>query len=184
MASKTEKALMAALAQMQAQITKMGEPSNNPAQQYLTNEALAGADWLKKGDYSQLPKGMFFDFKGPVEQNTQYKKALNVNQGGTFALGDGAGAGQAMGIQKQYLSDKFARDASQNYQDNVSNAATNVRGGLASAAGAKSNNDQAVMSALQGMTGILGSIPQKQPWYSGLMGAVGNIGGALINKKY
>lgn len=166
---------MAALAQMQTQIAKMSDPASNPAQQYLTNEALAGAEWFKKGDFREKPKGMFFDFKMPSEQNDQYKKFANVNQGGTFALGDNSGSGQAMGIQKQYLGDKFARDASQNYQDNVANAGQNVRGGLGAAAGAKSQNDSAVMSALQGMTGILGQMPQKEPWWKSVLGGVMGI---------
>lgn len=182
MASKTEKALLAAIAQMQTQIAQMQDPKSNPAQQYLTNEALAGADWLKKGDYSQLPKGMFFDFQMPSEQNRQYKKMIDVGQGGTFALSDNSGRGQAQDIQKQYLSDKFARDASQNYQTNVANAAQNVRGGLQAAAGSKSQNDQAIMSALHGLTGTLASIPKKEPWWksvvSGGLGALGQWAGA------
>lgn len=180
MASKTEKALLAAIAQMQSQIAKMQEPANNPAQKYLTDEALAGADWLKKGDYSALPKGMFFDFKMPSEQLDQYKKFSNVNQGGTFALGDNGGQGQRMNIEKQYLSDKFARDASQNYQDNIRGAAQNIRGGLTAAAGAKSQNDTAIMQALQGLTGSLSSMPKQQPWWTSLFGPAAQIASSFI----
>jgi len=179
MASKTEKALLAAIAQMQAQIAKMQEPSSNPAQQYLTNEALAGAEYFKKGDFSQKPKGMFFDYQMPAEQNEQYKKMANISQGGTFALGDSGGQTGAQGIQTKYLSDKFARDASQNYQNNVKDAASNVRGGLGAAAGAKSQNDGQIMSALQGLTGVLGSMPQKTPWWQTLLGSAGGMLGGL-----
>jgi len=182
MASKTEKALLAAIEGMKAQIAKMQEPSQNPAQQFLTNEALSGADWLKKGDYSQKPAGMFFDFKGPAEQVEQYKKFSNVSQDGTYALADGGGRGEAQNLQKQYLNDKFARDASQNYQDNISNAAGNVRAGLGAAADAKSGLDTRVMSAMQGLTGILGSMPQKTPWWQSILGPAAQIGSSLITK--
>lgn len=182
MGKKTERMLRDAIAQMQAQIAQMQRPESNPAQQYLTNQALEGAEWMKKGDYSQLPKGMFFDFKTPVEETDRYKKLVNINQGGTFALGDGAGAGKAMKIQNQYLTDKFARDASQNYQDNVSNAGMKIRGGLEQAAGAKSGQDAAVISALQGLTSSLSSMPQKTPWWQTLLGQSGSIVGSILSK--
>ncbi len=169
MSKKVEKALLAAIQQMQTQINKMNDPASNPAQQYLTNEALDGANWLKKGDYSQMPKGMFFDFKNPVEQNEQYKKLANVNQGGTFALADQTGRGQAQGIQSKYLSDKFARDASQNYQDNIAGAAGNIRAGLGAAAGAKTGLDSQIFGALQGMSGTLQAMPKKTPWWQSLL---------------
>lgn len=180
MASKIEKALLATIQQMQAEIKKMSDPANNPAQQYLTNEAIAGADWLKKGDFSQLPKGMYFDFKNPVEQNEQYKKLANVNQGGTFALADGSGRGDAQGIQSKYLSDKFARDASQNYQDNIANAAGNIRSGLGAAAGAKTGLDQQIFGALQGMSGTLQAMPQKKPWWQSLLSGGLSAAASLI----
>lgn len=190
MASKT-KALLAAIEGMKAQIAKMQEPSQNPAQQFLTNEALTGAEWLKKGDYSQKPAGMFFDFKGPAEQIEQYKKFSNVSQDGTYALAaggggattnDGGGRGEAQNLQNKYLQDKFARDASQNYQDNISNAAGNIRAGLGAAADAKSGLDSRVISAMSGLTGILGSMPQKTPWWQSILGPAAQIGSSLIAK--
>ena len=51
-----------------AAIKNMQNPASNPAQNALTNEALAAADVIKKGDFTHLPKGMFFDFDSPVEQ--------------------------------------------------------------------------------------------------------------------
>lgn len=161
----------------------MQNPAANPAQNFLTTEALSGADFLKKGDYSQLPKGMFFDFKMPGEQLDQYKKFANVNQGGTFALANGAsgdmgGRTNATALQGKYLKDKFARDASQNYQDNISLAAGNIRGSLQNAAGAKSNTDASVISALQN---LYGSPALNKPGIGGaLLGMAGQLGGAAI----
>lgn len=182
MASKAEKRMEAMIAQMQAQISKMSEPKNNPALDFLTNEALSGAEYLKKGDYSQMPKGMFFDYKNPVEQNQQYKKAINVNQGGTFALADNGGAGNAMGLQKQFLSDKFARDSAQNYQDNISNSAGSIRSALGGVASGKGEQDTRIMSAMQGLTGILGAMPEKKKWWESIIGPAAGIAGSLITK--
>lgn len=169
---KKDKALEALIRQMQAQIAAMQNPASNPAQQYLTNEALAGADWLKKGEYRSLPKGMFFNFKQPTEQLEQYKKYADVNQGGTFALSDNSGMGKAGAIQKNYLTDKFARDASQNYQDNITGAAHDIRGALHSAADAKGSQDSRIFGALQGIGGVISSMPNKVPWWQKLLGGV------------
>lgn len=171
--SKEQKRLMAELS---AAIASLRNPASNPYQQYLGNEALAGAEYFKKGDFSTLPKGMFFDFQMPVEQLKQYKKLANVNQGGTFALAQGGNGGKsrAQQLQSQYLGDRFARDAAQNYQDNIARAADRVKGGLAQAAGERSSNQQAIISAL-------GNMYQLQPEKKGFNwgGILGGIGGAL-----
>ncbi len=177
--SREEKALYAQLTQA---IAAMQNPKSNPAQDYLTTESLAGAAFLKKGDFSQLPKGMFFDFQMPGEQNTMYKKYADVNQGGTFALANnqgqqGAKTG-AQALQSKYLSDRFARDASQNYQNNISNAAQNIRGGLSAAAGAKSGTDATVISALGN---LYSAMPKKKPFsWTDLIGPAAAIGAAAI----
>lgn len=163
-----------------AAIKSMQDPKNNPAQDYLTKEALAGADFLKKGEFSQLPKGMFFDFTLPSETIKQYNKFSNVGREGSFALGDTGGQGAAMGLQSKYLGDKFARDASANFQENIRGAAGNIRGGLASAAGAKSGNDQAVISAFQN---LLGSPMLNKPSMLGsILGMAGSLGSAAIGR--
>jgi len=169
--------------QLLAAITKLQNPENNKAQNFLTTEAMAGAEFLKKGDFSQLPKGMFFDFKMPAEMMNAYKKAINVNQGGTFALaggggGDMGGRTKAQSLQSKYLSDKFARDSAQNYQDNIANAAGNIRGSLAQAAGATTQNQMGVIGALQG---LYGSPALNKPGIGGqLLGMAGSLGGAAL----
>ncbi len=174
--SKEQKALYA---QMTAMLAQMQNPATNPAQQYLTNEALAGADYLKKGDFSTLPKGMFFDFKMPQEDIARYKKLTNVNQGGTFALANNMGAGgrsKAQALQGKYLSDRFARDTQQNYQDNISKASGNIRGGLQQAAGYKTNQDSAIMSALNQ---TYQHAPKGFNWGS-LLGGIGGMASSFI----
>lgn len=169
----------AVYAEMMALLKKMQNPEENKAQNFLTTEALAGADWLKKGDFSQLPKGMFFDFQMPAEQMRQYEKASNVGRTGTFALGDHGGMGAAVKTQSQFLGDKFARDAAQNYQNNVRGVGDKVQNSLIQASGAKSQNDSAVITALQN---LYGSPALNKPGVGGaLIGAIGGIGGGLMN---
>lgn len=163
--------------QMTALIAQMQKPQSNPAQEWLTNQALSAANTLSTGEYSkQLPKGMFFDFQMPSERNAQYKKLANVNQGGTFALANQGGAGarsQAQALQGKYLADRFARDSSQQYQNDITNAWQNVRQGLGQASGYQTNQQQAVLGALGN---LYSSMPQKQsPWGS----ILGLAGGAL-----
>lgn len=167
----------AIFSQLQAQIAAMNNPKSNPAQDYLSTEALAGADYLKKGEFSKLPRGMFFNFQMPAEQINQYKKYADVNQGGTFGLANNGGRSKATALQGQYLKDKFARDAGQNYQNNISDAATNIRGGLAQAAGASSNNASAVTSALGNLYNSIPRYAPKKPFDFG--STIGGILGAL-----
>jgi len=173
--------------QLLASIKAMQNPANNQAQNALTTEALAGPDVLKKGEYRSLPKGMFFNFENPTQQLEQYKKFANVNQGGTFALAANGAAGDSMGgrskatdLQGKYLKDRFARDSSQNYQNNISLAAQNIQGALGQAAGAKGQTDANVISALQN---LYGSPALNKPGMMGsILGLAGSLGSAAIGK--
>lgn len=168
--------------QLLAAINKLQNQDSNPAQKWLTNEALAGADWLKKGEFSSLPKGMFFDFQNPAEQMKQYQKYANVSADGTYALGDGSGSTEgrsaAQGLQSKYLKDKFARDASQNYQNNITGAANNIRGALGGAANASAQNSQQVISALSGLYGSP-ALNRPSGWGS-VLGMIGGLGSSAL----
>ncbi len=170
--SKEQKALFK---QMTELIKQMSNPASNPSQQWLSNEALSAANTLKTGEYSkQLPKGMYLNFQDPAERNAQYKKLANVNQGGTFALANNGNAGErtaAQALQGKYLSDRFARDSSQQYQNDISNAWNNVRSGLGQASGYQVNNQGAVMNALQG---AYQNAPQKTNWFSSILPLAGS----------
>lgn len=167
----------------------------NPAQDALTSNALAGNDYFQKGDYSSMPKGMFFNFQQPAEALDQYKKYANVGQGGTYALAQGNSGGRtaATAQQGQFLQDRFARDASQNYQNNIANAASNVQNALGQSSGAnlqsqsldlqgqQVNNNQG-----QALLGTLGSLANSYINKPGLWGSIlglgGQLGAAAINK--
>lgn len=181
------------LAKQQA-ITPWSQKAN-PAQDALTSSALAGNDWLQKGDYSQLPKGMFFNFQQPAEALDQYKKYANVGQGGTFALAQGnpGGRSAATGLQGQFLQDRFARDASQNYQNNIANAGSQIQSALGQSSGANLQSQaldlqgQQVNNNLsQGTLGMLGSLSNsyinKPSIWSSILSAGAGIGAAAINK--
>lgn len=163
--------------QLLAAITALQKPESNPAQNALTQEALSSADYFKKGDFSSMPKGMVFDFKAPQEQMKQYQNLTNVGNEGTFALG--ADGGDSQKIAKNYLNDKFARDASQNYQDNISGAANKTKDMLAQAAGAKGQTDNSVISAL---SSLYQNMPKSNGWLGGLLSMGGALGSAALTK--
>jgi len=170
----------AIFAKLTAALDKQANPAENPAQQFLTNQALAGADFINKGDFRTLPKGQYFNFEMPEEQLKQYKEAVNVGNEGSFALGDNEGAGKSMELSKQYLIDKFARDSSLNFQNNIAQANENVNQGLQQASGYQTNQNSAVISALQGAMQVA---PKGFRWSSLLPGAISgaaNVASGLL----
>lgn len=182
MGNKQDRAREEALfRQLMAEITALRTPAANPAQTFLQNEAMAGGEWLKKGEFSSKPGNIFFDFKLPGENLEQYKKFADVNQGGTFALSDNGGRSQATGIQNKYLKDKFARDASQNYQDNIGRASGTIRDSLAQASGASSSNNSAVINALGGMYQSLLNKPKNPSPFGQIMQSIGQVGSAALS---
>lgn len=175
--------LLAAIANMNK------PPPENKAQNYLTDQAVAGAEFLKKGEFNQMPKGMFFNFDTPVQQLDTYKKLSNVNQGGTFALANGGadvgGRSNATQLQGKYLTDKFARDASQNYQNNITNAAGNIQGALNQASNAQFGANGQLMSNNANVASAYGNLLgsnylNKPSIWSSVLGAVGQIGSSAI----
>lgn len=167
--------------EMRRYLQRLQDDDNNPAQKWLTQHALGAANWLTQGDYSQLPKGMFYNFEMPEESNRRAKRAFDVNQLGTFSLGDNGGRTKAAGLQTQYLKDRFARDTSLNYQNNIAQAAGNIQNALAQASGAKTGMDSQIISAFNS----LNQSPWLKRgggnnWLGGLMQAGAQIGSAFI----
>lgn len=164
-----------------AAIKNMQNPAANPAQNALTTEALAAADFFKKGDFTSLPKGMIFDFDNPVQQRENYLKTMNAGNEGTFALGAGTGGGdgaaRSADTQGKYLNDKFARDAAANYQDNVREASGRAQNMLTQAAGSTQQNQSSIVGALQN---LYGAVPKGNSWLGGLLSMGGAIGSAAL----
>lgn len=167
-------------------------PVNN-AQNELDSQAMAGADYFKKGDFSSMPKGMFFNFDQPGQALDRYKKFANVNQGGNFALADQGGRGAATALQGKYLQDRFARDASANYQSNIANAADNVRGGLLQSSNAGFQNagldfqsynakNQLNSSSINALGGLMNSPYLNKPgFWSAVLPFLGKFGADALS---
>lgn len=169
------------------------KPENKPLD-YLTQQAIQGADLLKSRDYRDLSKNgnMFFDFQLPAEQQKARAMAYNANQTGTFALGSGgnSGATKAFGLQDKFLKDKFARDTAQNFQDNIQQAGANIRGGLATAAGGTADANAQEIARQQAILGSFTDLYKfkkstNQAATTGLMsGIIGGVGSALAGVKW
>lgn len=166
-----------------AEIRNLRNPANNPAQNLLTQDALAAGEQLRKGDFTNLQKGIYLDFDNPAQEREQYQKLANVGREGTFALGGGTGGGEgaarSLDTQAKYLADRFSRDASANFQDNVRSAAARVRDALGQSSGYQQNNQQSIISAL---SNLYGSLPKGNGFLGGLLGMVGGLGSAAITK--
>jgi hypothetical protein len=159
-------------------------PPVNEAQKFLTDTALKDARFLEGGDFRNTPRSMFLNFDSPIEERKRYEMQTNANQTGTFALGNNGALGQATALQGNYLKDKFARDSSQNFQNNIATAATNVRGALGQASSAElqrqgfqSEREMAILNALAGMYSNKKSGSNA---LSSILGTVGQVGGAAL----
>jgi hypothetical protein len=149
--SKDKKKAAKTLEDLTKKIADLSNPESNPAQNYLTQEAIQGAEYFKKGDYSSVPKGMFFNFQSPVDQMKQFDNYSNVGKEGNYALADNEGMGNAISLAGDYRKNLFARDASQNFQNNIAGASDTIRGALGQASGAKGATDASTINALQGL---------------------------------
>lgn len=142
----------AELKALQDEVTSLKNvQKSNPAQNFLTTSAIDAANQLKAGDFSQLPKGQFFNFNNPIEEAKQFENFENVGKEGRFALADNGGMTNAFKLAGDFRKNKFARDASQNFQDNVANASANVTTQLGQAAGATNENNMNVINAMTGL---------------------------------
>lgn len=181
--SKEEKAAYASLT---AAIANLQNPKTNPAQDALTTRALAGANYLQQGEFSQSapPPGQLYNFQMPQQQLDMYKKYANVNQGGTFALanngtsGDMSGRTSATALQSKFLSDKFARDVGQNFQNNIQGFGSEIENELGQASGYQANNSAQAVNALSGL--LSNPALKKTDWLGPLLGSVGTLGAAAM----
>lgn len=165
-------------------------PENKPLD-YITQQALAGAEKLKSRDYRSLGDdgNMFFDFQLPAEQMKARAKAFNANQTGIFGLADNAGAGAGTKLASSYLKDKFARDTAQNFQNNIQQAGANIRGGLATAAGGvadanaqEMNRRLAIMNQFSDLYKFKKQANSSGGILGGILGAASSVGAAAITK--
>ena len=140
----------------------------SPLQTKLEGMAGDTLDWASKGDYTNRPKNIFFDYYTPAMKKRQRELTMNAGGQGIFALGTANPTQLAMA--KQNLADEQAeRDAAQYEQD--------VRQGV-SAAGATAGDlaqmDQVRRLGVLGQTaGLYGTAlgkPREPSWWEKLLG--------------
>lgn len=183
---KETKALYAKLTQMLDKQMNTPPPVNK-AQEYLTNQSLQAAKDFETSNFATLPKNMFMNFQRPAEQRQQRELLMNAGTTGTFGLADAGGQTASTRIQNEYLKDRFARDTSQNFQDNIGAAAANIQNALANASGAEAGRIAWEDQRMMGVTGMLSNLYQfkKQTNQQGnlfgtILGAGAQVAGAAL----
>lgn len=149
-------------------------------EQALTSEATGLMDWIKKGDYTQRPKNLFFNYADPAARNRQRELQMNAGPQGISALGQGANA-NLLALNRQNLNDTWARDTAGQYESDVSQAGIRASGMLGDVAGLENAREQGALGATTSGYNIN---MQKIPWWQTLLNsaargaAAGATGGA------
>lgn len=161
----------------------------NEPQKFLTDKAMQAAKDMETNDFSTMPKNMFFNFQRPAEQKKQYEMLANASQTGTFGLADNGGASKSTQIQTGYMKDKFARDAAQNFQDNIGAGAASVQNALGQASGAEmqrigmdDNRMNGIISQLSNLYQFKKQANSQGGMLGGILGMAGQLGSAAITK--
>lgn len=120
----------------------------SPVQSKLQTMALNDLDTLGKGDYTNLPKDVFFNFADPAQRARQRSLSYNQKGQGVFGLGNQAANPTALGLAKQNIAAHDAQDDATTYEGGVKEAAN--RAFLS--AGDLANMDQARKLGILGIT--------------------------------
>lgn len=162
-------------------------PPVNEPQKYLTDKAMQAAKDMETNNFSTMPKSMFFNFQRPAEQKRQRETLMNAAQTGTFGLADNGGASKATQIQTGYMKDKFARDAAQNFQDNVGAGSAAIQNALGQASGAEAGRIAFEDNRMNGIISQLNNLYQFKKQMNGessgaILGMIGGLGSSAITK--
>lgn len=143
----------------------------------LTGEATGLMDWIKKGDYTSRPKNLFFNYADPAQRQRQREQMMNAGPQGVAALGQGANA-NLLALNKQNLSDTWARDMAGQYESDVSQAGIRAAGMLGDVAGLENAREG---MALGSTTSSYNTQLAKPSWWQILLGqaAAGAQAGAM-----
>lgn len=152
------------------------EPSAGEAA--LTSEATGLTDWIKKGDYTQRPKNLFFNFADPAQRQRQREMEMNSGAQGTSALG--APSANLLALDKQNLNDEWARDTAGQYESDVSQGGIRAAGELGDVAQLSNARN---LGALGSTTSMWNTRDARPRWWEVLMqgakqGASAAAGGA------
>lgn len=107
-------------------------------------------DWIKKGDYTQRPKNLFFNFADPAARNRKRELMMNSRPQGIAALGMGATNPNLLAMNRQNLDDEWARDTAGQYEQDVSQAGIRASGMLGDVAGLENQREMGALAATSG----------------------------------
>lgn len=104
-------------------------------------------DWIKKGDYTQRPKNLFFNYASPSERARKRELMMNARPQGIAALGMGATNPNLLALNRQNLADENARDDAAQYESDVSDAQARATGILGNVAGLENQREGLALGA-------------------------------------
>lgn len=103
-------------------------------------------DWIKKGDYTQRPKNLFWNYADPAARQRQREMQMNAGPQGVSAFGAGANP-NLLALNKQNLHDEWARDTAGQYEQDVSQAGMRATGILGDVAGMENSRELGTLGA-------------------------------------
>lgn len=122
-------------------------------------------DWIKKGDYTQRPKNLFFNAMDPAERQRKRELMMNAGPQGVAALGQGANP-NLLALNRQNLQDEWARDTAGQYEQDVAQAGQRASGILGDVAGLENARELGTLGATTGAYNIKVAKP---PWWQVLL---------------
>lgn len=141
----------------------------------LTGEATGLLDWIKKGDYSERPKNLFFNYADPAARQRQRELQTNAAPQGIAALGAGGANANLLALNKQNLNDEWARDTAGQYESDVSQAGIRASGMLGDVAGLENSRELGTLGAT---TSSYNQNLNKPKWWQVLLQQAGAAGNA------
>lgn len=151
-----------------ASLAAVRQPSTGEAA--LTSEATGLMDWIKKGDYTQRPKNLLFNYADPAARQHKRELMMNSRPQGIAALGMGATNPNLLAMNRQNLNDEFARDEAAQYESDVANAQSRATGILGGVAGLENQRE---LGALGATSSSFNTQLNKPSWWSILLGQAG-----------
>lgn len=145
----------------------------------LTNEATSLMDWIKKGDYTQRPKNLFFNYADPAARNRKRELMMNSRPQGIAALGYGSANPNLLMLNRQNLNDEWARDEAAQYESDVAGAQARATGILGNVAGLENQREGMALGAT---SGAYNTTLGKPKWWEILLGQAGQgaMAGAMV----
>lgn len=142
----------------------------------LTGEATGLLDWIKKGDYTQRPKNLFFNYADPSQRQRNRELQMNAGPQGISALGQGANV-NLLALNRQNLNDTWARDMEGQYESDVNQAGTRAAGMLGDVASLENQREGAALGSTTSMWNNNNSRPRW--WETLIAGAQRGAGAAM-----